>query len=1211
MLLRANLPAHGNLRAVPVDVLKLLVYLHLARHYALPEQQNEADLRAALDFLDALADLAPELVPGGMESLIEQPPPEPADDAERFTRTAARAANDYEGTGALVVLDTAVEMFRDAVAATFPDHPRRAAYLSNLGTSLRMRFERTRNDADLNDAIDAGHQAIDVVTPGDPNHAGYLKSLESSLSARFERSGDVADLNAAIAIARQAVAASAPGSPELASYLSGLGFFLISLFEQTGDIKYLDEAIDVRKRAVDATLVDDLALAVRLSLLGDSLRVRFERSSDTADLNAAIDAGRKAVNATPHGDPNVAIYLTMLASSLLARFELADDITDLDEATDARRRAVEATPPGADRAGYLSNLGASLRARFARKEDGADLNAAIDADTQAITMAPPDDPDLGAYMSNLGIALRDRFERSGDAGDLDAAIDAGRKAVAATPAGHPRHARYLYNLEGSLLTRFERLADAADLDAAIDAGRKAVDATPAGHLSRAEPLSTLGGALVRRFQLKGQAADLDAAVDAEYKAVAATPSDHHKYGFHLSNLGASLFARFEYSHETVDLDAAIDAGRKAVAAIPPDHANRGPMLSNLSAFLLIRFEYRNETVDLEAAIDAGRKAVAATPPDHPRRVLALSNLGDCLFTRFKHTGDAADLDAAMGCWKQASEVPVGTPRSRLDAARRWGSVAANAGRTHEAAQGFAAAVRLLPEVAWHGLDRATREQQLAEWIGLAADAAACAILDRCPGRAVELLEQGRSVLWTQGLNLRSDLSRLDKVDPSLTKRLDRIRTVLDAPLPETARSVPESEDDALTAVARTRHQQDMADLHRRMAREWDDILAEIRTLDGFEHFLAAVPYPELVAAATAGPVVIVNASSYGCHALIINSGEELPHLVNLPQLSLDGAVQHAAALLGALEVANRSESTFPDREKARHAVFDVLEWLWDVIADPVLASLGDTSAPTAADPPPRIWWCLTGPLTVLPIHAAGQYPRFRTQSSRGANSVLDQVISSYTPTLTALTRVRQPRTPAPARHLGVGMPTTPRLPPLPAVPAEMEVLKRHFPPGPENHQLAQSQATRADVLAAVTAHSWVHMACHAGQQQADPDLSGFAVWDGTLTITDLLALPSEGRDLAFLSACQTAAGSIRHLDESIHLAAAMQFLGYRQVIATMWTIADSAAPDVADAVYTALAEGHTPDPSQAAQALHLALQSLRQKAPTNPLLWAPYIHLGP
>lgn len=83
------------------------------------------------------------------------------------------------------------------------------------------------------------------------------------------------------------------------------------------------------------------------------------------------------------------------------------------------------------------------------------------------------------------------------------------------------------------------------------------------------------------------------------------------------------------------------------------------------------------------------------------------------------------------------------------------------------------------------------------------------------------------------------------------------------------------------------------------------------------------------------------------------------------------------------------------------------------------------------------------------------------------------------------------------------------------------------------------------------------------------------------------------------------------LDEAIHLAAAMQFLGYRNMIATMWTIADPPAPDVADTIYTALAQDGTPDPSRAAQALHRAVRAARQEDPTNPLLWAPYIHLGP
>jgi CHAT domain-containing protein len=172
------------------------------------------------------------------------------------------------------------------------------------------------------------------------------------------------------------------------------------------------------------------------------------------------------------------------------------------------------------------------------------------------------------------------------------------------------------------------------------------------------------------------------------------------------------------------------------------------------------------------------------------------------------------------------------------------------------------------------------------------------------------------------------------------------------------------------------------------------------------------------------------------------------------------------------------------------------------------------------------------------------------------------------------------------------------------------MLQRHFPPNEDNHQLVGSQATRANVLKAVANHSWVHFACHGEQHHADPDDSGLAFWDGMLTIRDLAAQPTKHRELAFLSACETGTGSILDLDEAIHLAAAMRFLGYRHVVATMWTIVDQQAPEVADAVYTSIIDSGIPRLDATPGAVHQAVQSLRQLDPTDPLLWAPYIHMG-
>ena len=1062
--------------------------------------------------------------------------------------------------------DQVPDQIRDLLAAASPESPSGAEHLTAKGAGAFSEYERTRRPEALDAALTAFRDAVAAIPPGHPYLPAMLSNLEIALRTRFNRAGEAADLDAAIGAGQRAVDLAPPDYPDLARYLSNLGIALCARFEWAGDGADLDAAIGAGQRAVDLAPPGHPDLTVMLSNLGLALRTRFEWAGDGADLDAAIDAGQRAVDLAPLAHPGLAAMLSNLGSSLCARFEWAGDGADLDAAIDAGQRAVDLAPPGdSGLAKYLSNLGTALLRRFERTGDGADLDAAIDAIRQAVDLSPPDHPDLVPMQSNLGAALLRRFERTGDGADLDAAIGAGRRAVDLAPPDRPGLSMYLSNLGMSLRAQFERAGDGADLDAAIDAGRRAVALTPPGNPG-----------------LTGW----------------------------LSNLGSSLCARFERAGDGADLDAAIDAIQQAVDLAPPSHPDLTKWLSNLGGVLFMRFERTGDDADLDAAIGAGRRAVDVTPPGHPDLAPMLSTLGGAVFKRFERAGDGKDLDAAISSWQRASQVPAGTPRVRLATARAWGAAAADAGRMNEAAAGYAAAVGLLPVVAFHGLDRATREEQLAQWAGVAADAAACAILDGRPETAVELLEQGRSVLWTQALNLRSDLTRLASQAPGLAERLTSIRQILDAPMPEAAALVSATAGGAVPVADGARRQQEAADLRRRKAREWDDTVAQVRALDGFEHFLAAVPYTDLAAAAADGPVVIVNASRHGCHALITEAGSAHARVVSLPGLSLDAAADQASTMLRALAGAAGPRRAFPDRERDRHAILDVLDWLWDAIAQPVLAALGHTTTPDIGSPWPRVWWCPTGPLTVLPVHAAGHHPRLRTAAARSNRSVPDRVISSCTPTLAALARTRQPAADTPVRQLTIGMPAAPGQPPLPAVRDELTILARHFPPGNGNHQLAQSQATRAAVLAAVADHSWVHLACHAGQQDADPARSGFALWDGTLTITDLAAQPTRGRDLAFLSACQTAAGSVRHLDEAIHLAAAMQFLGYRHVIATLWTIADRPAPDIADIVYTTLTRDGKPDPGRAAEALHHAIQDLRQRDPTNPLLWAPYIHLG-
>jgi hypothetical protein len=163
------------------------------------------------------------------------------------------------------------------------------------------------------------------------------------------------------------------------------------------------------------------------------------------------------------------------------------------------------------------------------------------------------------------------------------------------------------------------------------------------------------------------------------------------------------------------------------------------------------------------------------------------------------------------------------------------------------------------------------------------------------------------------------------------------------------------------------------------------------------------PFIQLRHAATRGPVVIVNISRHGCHALLVTTNGV--QVVDLPDITHDQAFEQANTLLTILNRASHPEQSLFDRDRDRHALLDILDWLWDTVTGPVLASLGHTSPPISETAWPRIWWCPTGSLTMFPLHAAGHHPRnHRPDNPVSTDTVPARVISSYTPSLTALMR---------------------------------------------------------------------------------------------------------------------------------------------------------------------------------------------------------------
>ncbi|WP_033343099.1 CHAT domain-containing protein [Catenuloplanes japonicus] len=927
------------------------------------------------------------------------------------------------------------------------------------------------------------------------------------------------------------------------------------------DADAMEPGIGLLRAAVDATGDDDPVRAVMLSNLGVALRVRGVLRSSDAELTEAAALGREAVARTPAGHPSRADLVAGFDDTLRACRDRSPGglIDNLDEAIGIRLERLR----GSGTTALLSDLAELLRNRFERQGDGADLDLAV----EAATSAAQDPADRVLTLGRLAGALTRRYEHRGDLADLNDAIAAGTEAAAAGSDNGPNQAGLLSNLGHALSLRAAHLGTADDLREAIRITREAVAATPDGDPDLGGRRSNLALLLERQAERGDARTHLDEAVEVARRALADTSEADPERASRYANLAMTLIRRFEETDDQRDLDDGIEAARTAATTLRPGDPAATNVMTNLGGALYFRFTRARVTADLDEAIVFARRAVDAAGPSHPHRSGYLSNLSTQLRARFAHAGDETDLDDALTGWRTAARAVAVPVSARILAARQYADTTARYRGPEAALEPYVEAIRMLPLLAWPGLHHADQHHLLTRHAAsLGRDGAACAIAAGRPELAVELLEAGRGVFWTQLSGMRGDLSGLRSVDAELADGLDECRRLLDGP--DAVQDLP----------ARLRASQ-----------RFDALVTKARALaptDRFprpSRFLLPPALDTLLPGQDDGPVVSIVISAWRCDALVLTAGGV--RVIPLPDLRDHEVIAQANDYLHGLTGGPALEQ----------AVTSTLEWLWDRVVAPILDTV------TAS----RLWWCPTGPLTLLPLHAAGHHGT--------GESVLDRVVSSYTPTLRALaeTRSRTTAAAAPEHLLVIALPDTPGQSPLPGAAAEAGLLA-----GEATTVLRGPAATRHSVLTELARHRWLHVSCHGTQNLDFPADGGLLPHDwrdaGLVTVADLAGRQWPGGEFAFLSACKTATGGVAALDEVITLSAAMHHAGWRHVVGTQWSVGDGIARIVAKRLYARLRHGGTlHDASGAATALHEVLIRLRKDYPRNPSAWSRFIHTGP
>ncbi|MFC6091000.1 CHAT domain-containing protein [Saccharothrix lopnurensis] len=875
----------------------------------------------------------------------------------------------------------------------------------------------------------------------------------------------------------------------------------------------------------------------------------YVATDDMDHLDRAVEAGRTALTLLA-GDPDGRrLVFSKLGNALIGRYLKNKDDRDISDAMTmlgSNARAIFSDQPLA-----LLQLSAAHEARYDLTFLVEDLVTAHALTGRALEAHHPGSAmSRDRLLANVAVLKTKLFAETGQLNELDQALDLFSESMRGLPEFHVDRAQLCSMMAGCRHLMYLHTGVLSDLDAAVDFHEQALRSYPPGHPGIVGALINLATSCQTKLGRVEDEALEKSTFELINRALRSAAGDERSAALNLG--GLMLKKRFIQNQRSGDIDDAIKAFRSAVGAATSGE-RRAVGLHNEATALLTRYQSSTSREDLLAASRAAVKSMESSKPDHPDTAQRIARVAECLH-EWLALSDRRGIremlhDLVDRLHRCASAAPMHQVRTRQQLAL----LAAGLGEHRIAVTLLDEAIELLPGVAPRESDWPDQEHRFGGHHDLVSEAVAAHCAAGDAAGAVRAVQRGRALLLAGVMNERGDPGGLDLLEhrhPALAQQFRDRSAVLRG---------------GTTGSARTR---------RRWRDEYDEVVNRIREVPGHENFLRFEDeWPELAADEA---VVLVNSATYRGDAIVLTAGAP-PRVVALPDLHHDETTLCAFGI--------RLVTTGEDDDlTAQLPLSRVLDWLWTTVAEPLLPHLPAVALP-------RVWWLPLGLMGMLPIHAA---------APEGRPGLLEAVVSSYTPTLSALATKTSPT----GHHaqLVVAVAGAGDLSDLPR--STRYALELHAST-PGLAPLVDGDATPGRVLAALPAAGRVHFACHAEVDLTIPSRSGLRLADGArLPLTDIVDLHLPHADFAYLSACDTAAAGLRHSDTAITTASVFQLAGFAGVVASSWPLKDVPAARAAAAFYRYL------DDRTYAEALRLACVELRDRYPDKPEIWAALMHSG-
>ena len=315
-------------------------------------------------------------------------------------------------------------------------------------------------------------------------------------------------------------------------------------------------------------------------------------------------------------------------------------------------------------------------------------------------------------------------------------------------------------------------------------------------------------------------------------------------------------------------EEALNNGKYTSPHYPTFLCNLGEILRPRSQSNM-RFKDRRGSAkaDLERGIQLLEQAFAILEqhsPQSPQFSIVCLNLSNAFFQKasISSKDNEAALryhDAGVASFKKGATSAYTPTSTKFMIAKIWAMQAEDYGHP-TALEAFRFSISLLPLLAALNADLELRQQRLMGGTrgasnenlrtdGLAIRAAGCAIRAGKLEEAIELLEEGRAVFWTQAMQVRSPMHDLEAEYPDIAEKLRKLGSGL-----ETASLSSGSQADADTARPSVGEEKGLLATHAEAARlrrlnvEWEETLTAVRKLPKFMDFLCPRPFAILQSA---------------------------------------------------------------------------------------------------------------------------------------------------------------------------------------------------------------------------------------------------------------------------------------------------------------------------------------------------------------------------